>query len=279
MKARPHPSLASDALATVPLSTAPRARDRRWAPLGLVRQPEAWTVAICLGAWSAMLIGDHGKGGFDAFSFICGDAGSATSRGGVSPASSVASLSIGGGARGWALMVIAMMTPLAIPAAVRFALAGAPGHRAQTLGAFLFAHGAVWILAGLAALLVSVEFNLQPRDGRVAAIAFLAAAFWEATPLKRRALDACGREIASGGSKAPFGGFVSLRRGAAHGVNCLMSCGAMMLAAMSAGHSQFFAMAIVAAICATQRLWPRAAPAFGAFGLLGLAGGYAVALA
>lgn len=170
----------------------------------------------------------------------------------------------------WMLMVVAMMLPLVLGAARHAAVRSLWRRRTRAIGGFLVGYLAVWLLAGIPALLLSRALGLNERARLIGAVAIFAiAAVWQLTPLKERLLLSCHRTapLAPGGWRADRD---CLRYGWLIGGFCLGSCWAMMLACALAGHHPLL-MIGVGAIGATERYLPR--PDQRIFGglLLGLA--------
>jgi predicted metal-binding membrane protein len=130
----------------------------------------------------------------------------------------------------WALMTLAMMTPLALPL-LRHVAARSFVFRRHRAGA-LFLIGALtpWLLAGLFALPVMAAAPTPvARAPWIAACAFLLAAAWQLTRGKRSALRRCHLTL----PLAPYGRRADLdcvRQGLAHARACMSSCWALMLA-------------------------------------------------
>jgi predicted metal-binding membrane protein len=161
----------------------------------------------------------------------------------------------------WVTMMAAMMLPSAAPAAAGLA------RRAPYVPTVLFAAGylAVWTVFGVVAYGVyrlvgelDVGRLAWDSDGPYAAGAAIAAAgLYELTPLKRRCLRRC--------RTAPPGN--ALRRGIAHGCDCVGCSGALMAVLFVLGVMSLVWMAVIAvAIFAEKALpaGPRFAPAVAA---------------
>jgi predicted metal-binding membrane protein len=132
----------------------------------------------------------------------------------------------------WVLMTAAMMLPTTV----------------RVAPTVLFAAGylAVWTFYGLAAYLV---FQLWDERGVYAAGVLVAAAgLYELTPLKQAALRRCRRPHDSG---APFG------VGLAHGMDCVVCSGALMLVLFALGVMSLFWMVLVAAAIFAEKVLPR----------------------
>jgi predicted metal-binding membrane protein len=157
----------------------------------------------------------------------------------------------------WIVMMAAMMLPVVAPRAVRYR--HPPGPEARTApglerAAFLAAYLAVWTLAGLFVYAVIAacrhlfgDLFAWHHGGRWSAAAVLAAAAgYQLTRQKRRALERCKRGGRLDGPGWPAG----LRAG----VDCFGSSWAMMAALFALGAMSLWWMAIVAVLIAAERL-------------------------
>jgi hypothetical protein len=222
----------------------PPARVRVHAARFVARHPEWWVVAMALCAWSVLLAplvssalhagpARQGKAGMPG---MVGMPGMQTAAGaaGLRPPG-VAALLVGG-ARAWVLMVLAMMLPVLVPRVRRAAsrCVGKVRNRAvaQTLAGTLL----VWCWVG--AVVVAVGAVVPALSARRQPFAFiavwLAAALWQLTPVKRRALRSCHRVRVPGGAAE---GWARVRAGTAHAMWCAASCGPAMAAMAFTGHS------------------------------------------
>jgi hypothetical protein len=188
-------------------------------------RPEWWALGLAAAAWALLLAANLRTAvaaGSHAHGHAAGGAGTAL----------VAATAH------WQLMVVAMMLPVVVPSLrfVAFRSYWRRRHRAVT--GFLAGYLGVWALAGVA---VSLPLAAAPGlAGRwpAAAVAgaFLLAAGWQWTRVKRRALVTCHRTapLAPGGWRADrdcvlFGWRI--------GGSCCLSCWPLMLACTLAGHS------------------------------------------
>ena len=197
---------------------------RRWTAC----HPEWWSIAAAGTAWLALL---HP---LDHSSFpVC----SSTSIGLLRQTSHHLRMEygtgmLGGMLVGWVTMMAAMTPILAIPM-VRIVAARSFGHRRHRAVAIFLAGAALsWCASGFGMLVPMVAADLlAPGRRSVAACAFLAAAAWQITSQKRRALLACHRTV----PLAAFGWRADvdcLGVGWSYGVQCFLSCWLMMLASM-----------------------------------------------
>jgi predicted metal-binding membrane protein len=135
----------------------------------------------------------------------------------------------------WALMVAAMMLPLAA-APARWAAFNSPSPRRLAATAEVgLGFAAVWLAAGL--VLVPSIVVASPLLGRqpiwTGVLALAAATAWRRTPMAAAATRACRRRpaLAPRGWRADAG---CLRFGAAQGGACVASCWILMLCPMAA---------------------------------------------
>lgn len=137
----------------------------------------------------------------------------------------------------WQLMVVAMTLPLAVPSLRVAAFRSLWNRRHRTMGGFVTGYLAVWLLPGLAlgGLLAWVPQLSHEWKTFAAASAFLLAAAWQWTPIKRRALIACHATapLAPRGWRADRDAILF---GWMSGRSCLGSCGVSMVACTLAGH-------------------------------------------
>ena len=138
------------------------------------------------------------------------------------------------GSLGWYLGIwVTMMAAMMLPSTVRVA---------RTV---VFAAGylAVWTAFGLAAYFVF-------RSGvstEVAGALIVTAGVYELTPLKRRSLRRCRDQEASGRP---------VRRGIAHGLDCVGSSGGLMVALFALGVMSVLWMVVVAAAIVAEKVVP-----------------------
>jgi predicted metal-binding membrane protein len=154
----------------------------------------------------------------------------------------------------WALMLVAMMSPLLIPAIHHVRFSSFARRRARSIALFLAGYGAVWMTCG--ALLTGIKFAalaLAPQSYIPAAASALIASVWQVSPFKQRCLNRChdNRPIAAFGLEADLD---ALRFGLTHGIWCAGACSALMLFAMLLPEGHLAAMAAVAIFIFCERL-------------------------
>jgi predicted metal-binding membrane protein len=192
----------------------------------------------------------------------------------------------------WVAMMAAMMFPSVAPTVLMYDRLRA-GHRARGRGAapdatVLFVGGylCVWTAAGLGAYgLIELVRAIDPaflawdEAGRyLTAGVIVAAALYQATPLKHACLVKCRSPMMFLAERWRHGRWGGLELGLRHGAWCLGCCWALMAALFAVGLMSLGWMALIAAFIAAEKLlpWPRAAR--GSVGALLLGLGLAVAL-
>lgn len=150
----------------------------------------------------------------------------------------------------WEVMTVAMMGPSCLPVA-RYVAANtlAPG---RTVPLFLTAYLAPWTAFFAAFALVDAIAHAAGGGTTVApalplAAAFAAAAGWQLTEVKAKRLRAC-RTVDLLPAHGRRAGTASARLGLRQGVNCVWSCGPLMLATLAATTGRVALMAIVAGL-------------------------------
>jgi predicted metal-binding membrane protein len=152
----------------------------------------------------------------------------------------------------WALMVLAMMLPTALPAIRHVAVNSLRRRRTRAMATFTAVYVAVWALAG--AVFIAAAPAWSALSGTWVAAAGLAiAAAWQLTVHKRRALRDCHRPspLPPTGSRATAGVIrFALRNSSA----CVRSCWAMMLAMAVATTATTFWMVAITGLALTEKL-------------------------
>jgi predicted metal-binding membrane protein len=171
---------------------------------------------------------------------------------------------------GWLLMLAAMMAPVLIMPLRHIRQRSFRHRQARSITLFVVGYGAVWILGGgvvLAIELAVMSFALPPWLPVAAAVS--AAAVWQFSPVKQRALNRCHshRELAAFGVVADMD---ALRFGLTHGMWCAVSCWALMLLPMLLPSGHLIAMAAAAFLVFSERLERPMAPAWEWRGLSGV---------
>jgi predicted metal-binding membrane protein len=214
------------------------------------RHPQWWIFFVAAACWVGVALGDL-FGGISA-------TGSGVHDHLATPENSGGGMGVSGAV----VMTVAMMAPLAAPAARYVSLTSfwSRRHRAQVL--FLGGYLGAWIALG--ALTASGVAIVANEIGRAAAIVvfFGAAATWQFTWVKRRALRRCNRTMAI----APKGwraNWDCIRFGAISASSCVVTCWAFMASVAAAVHA-LEVMAVVFGLQLHERITRRYRPSISA---------------
>jgi predicted metal-binding membrane protein len=175
----------------------------------------------------------------------------------------------------WVVMMAAMMFPSVAPTVLMYDRLRA-GHRERGKGApadatalFVLGYLLIWTVAGLVAYaLFELVRALDPaflawdEAGRyVAGGVIVAAAVYQATPLKQACLVKCRGPMMFLAERWRHGRAGALELGIRHGGWCLGCCWALMAALFAVGVMSLGWMALIAAFIAGEKLlpWPAAA--------------------
>lgn len=205
----------------------------------------AWAMSVWL--WLDPVAGSKGAG---ASIWWCAPGMSLPSS-----ASSQGAIGLGAQTPMWLLMTLAMGLPGEIPAAQYVATNTFRRRRSSAVAIFLVVYLLVWIGCGLPAAVLMKALHSLPADA-VFAAALVAAAGYELTPLKRRALNRCHR----GAPLAPTGArrvAAVARFGWLNASGCVASCWPAMLAASLAPLAQPLAIVGFAVVMTYERLTRR----------------------
>lgn len=235
-----------------------RVRHLAWA------HPEWWALALAAAAWCVLLAAawtGHGAAGAHAH--------------GHAHAARDVATSVLTDLAHWQLMVVAMMLPVIVPSLRVAAFRSLWRRRHRAMAGFLLGYLAVWALLGLAVCLALTRFPwlTDTWGGVAAAAAFVCAAGWQWTRLKRRSLVACHRTI----PLAPRGWRADrdcVELGWRIGGSCCVGCWVLMVACTLAGHSPL-ALAACAGIGLVERYSWRPDMTWISLGILALAAVFA----
>jgi predicted metal-binding membrane protein len=165
-------------------------------------------------------------------------------------------------AREWALMLIAMMTPVLVPALYHIRISSFARRQLRSMALFIAGYGAVWMAAGIVLVEAGLIANWRmPGSYLPAIIVGAIAVVWQASPFKQRCLNRCH----SHRTLSPFGwdaDWDATRMGFEHGFWCTSSCWAAMLFPMLLPNGHFVAMAAVAVLMFCERLDPPGTPSW-----------------
>jgi predicted metal-binding membrane protein len=155
---------------------------------------------------------------------------------------------------GWALMLVAMMSPTLI-APIRHVIERSfKRRRARSVMLFVAGYAAIWMAAGAVSMVAVLIFNLLlPQSFLPAAAVGIIAFVWQCSPIKQRCINRGHnhRELAAFGIAADLD---ALRFGISHAVWCFGSCWALMLFPMVLSQGHFAAMALVTYVMTSERL-------------------------
>jgi len=202
---------------------------QRWlgAAAALRWWPEWPITAVVALAWVALLTGhDHQHHGH--------------ARPAVDPAHGLQPGAVGllAALAGWALMAVAMMAPVTLPAVRYVGFNSIRRRRQWAMTLYLAVYIGVWVAFGVLALTgAHLARERLGLDGRVLlALALAVAAGWQRTPGKRRALLRCHQTVPLPpvGRRADAG---CARFALQQGWRCVMSCWALMAVMAVVGHS------------------------------------------
>jgi predicted metal-binding membrane protein len=132
----------------------------------------------------------------------------------------------------WFVMALAMVPPLTLPLIRHVAARSFTARRDRSVALFLAGVIGVWLCVGLVlTLAVACWPPLMGIGVPGGGAAMIAAAIWQVTPMKRRALRRCHRTF----PLMPWGWRADcdcIRHGLRHGLTCVANCWALMCAAM-----------------------------------------------
>lgn len=162
-------------------------------------------------------------------------------------------------ALGWALMLVAMMTPLLTGPVRSLRERSFAERRARAILLFLLSYAFLWMTAGGPLLTVAVLARRNASGSSFPLVAAtLVAMVWQVSPAKQLSLNRCHRqaEISAFGWAADRD---ALSFGLRHGLWCVGSCWALMLLPLLVSRGHVVAMAGVTLWVFVERL-DRAVP-------------------
>jgi predicted metal-binding membrane protein len=160
-------------------------------------------------------------------------------------------------AGGWLLMVVAMMALSTVPMVRYLAFNSLARRRSRAITAFCFGYLTVWVAFGAAAAAAIAAVNAivgsTISHGAMLGATLMVAAGFELTAAKGRSLRAChlGAPLPPRGLRADV---ACGRLGLHHGVACVGSCWALMLAMAVAGHAHLVLMGFLTMVVGAQKL-------------------------
>ncbi|GGP25116.1 copper chaperone [Silvimonas amylolytica] len=202
----------------------------------LAWHPEWFALVLCLAAWSVLLAG---AGGAMPALALC------TARG-VVPGHTPPTVA------GGVLMLLAMMAPRWLMPLRHVAFRSLRSRRGRAMALFVLGWLMIWLLPAWPIGLLLVRFEAPPA---AVMMLFVLAAVWQLTPQRHRALLRCHRTrpLALTGWRADTD---CLRFGAQQGVDCLISCGPLMLA-LGLAPASLWAMLAASALIVAELRWPQ----------------------
>jgi predicted metal-binding membrane protein len=157
------------------------------------------------------------------------------------------------GVPGWSVMVVAMMVPVTLPAVRYVGLNSMRSRRQRAMALYTAVYVGAWAVLGITALGADhlVREHLGLGDRAVLALTLAAAAAWQLTRAKRRALFACGTTVPlpPRGLRADVG---CVRYALLQAWRCIQSCWALMLVMVAVGHSPPWMAALTALVVAEE---------------------------
>jgi predicted metal-binding membrane protein len=157
-------------------------------------------------------------------------------------------------AAGWALMLVAMMSPALIAPIQHVRMQSFTNRRLRSIGLFLTGYAVLWMALGGVILTIELAIRVFAHQSYLpAAAAFLVALVWQFSPIKQRCLNRCHvhTALAAFGFTADIDAF---RFGFTQGGWCAGSCWALMLFPMLLPQGHVVAMAIVTLLIFSERL-------------------------
>lgn len=155
---------------------------------------------------------------------------------------------------GWALMLVAMMSPTLIAPICHIIERSFKRRRARSVTLFVIGYAAIWMAAGVVLIATTLMLNLLiPQSYLLVVGVGIVAVVWQCSPIKQRCLNRSHnhRALAAFGITADLD---VLRFGITHGVWCVGSCWVLMLLPMIVPYGHIVAMAFVTFVMIGERL-------------------------
>jgi predicted metal-binding membrane protein len=155
---------------------------------------------------------------------------------------------------GWAVMLVAMMSPTLIAPIGHIVKRSFKHRRLWSVALFTLGYAAIWLAAGGVLLAVRLMLSLLvPLSFAPAIVVGIVVFVWQCSPFKQRCLNRNHnhRELAAFGFAADLD---VLRFGVIHGLWCVGSCWALMLFPMLLPEGHLVAMALVTFLMISERL-------------------------
>jgi len=166
----------------------------------------------------------------------------------------------------WAVMMVGMMLPSAMPMILLFTMVQRKQGRQPILMTGIFVAGYLLIWGGFAVAAAALQMalgesallspSLRFASNRLAGLAFLLAAAYEFSPLKNQCLGQCSSPTVFITSHWRSGVAGALRMGLSHGLFCVGCCWALMLLLFTAGVMNLLWVAVLAVFVLVQKILP-----------------------
>ena len=157
---------------------------------------------------------------------------------------------------GWALMLVAMMSPTLMAPICHIMARSFKRRRARSITFFVIGYAAIWMAAGV--VLIATTFVLKlllPQSSLPVVAVAVIAVVWQCSPIKQRCLNRNHnhRALAAFGTAADLD---ALRFGITHAVWCVGSCWVLMLLPLLVSYAHFAVMAVVSFVMIAERFEP-----------------------
>jgi len=166
----------------------------------------------------------------------------------------------------WAVMMVGMMLPSALPMILLFTTVQRKQGKQPVLTTGTFAAGYLLVWGGFAIVAAALQTQLEGLavlspsltfvSTRLAGLAFLLAAAYEFSPLKNRCLTQCSSPLSFITVHWRPGIRGALRMGVLHGAFCVGCCWALMLLLFVAGVMNLLWVAALAVLVLVQKVVP-----------------------
>jgi predicted metal-binding membrane protein len=166
----------------------------------------------------------------------------------------------------WAVMMVGMMLPSAMPMILLFTTVQRRQGKQPMLTTGTFAAGYLLVWGGFAVAAAALQGKLENLAAlspslalvstRLAGLAFLLAAAYEFSPLKTRCLSQCSSPLSFITVHWRPGLDGALRMGVLHGAFCVGCCWALMLLLFTAGVMNLLWVIVLATLVLVQKVLP-----------------------
>ena len=169
----------------------------------------------------------------------------------------------------WAIMMVAMMLPSAMPMILLYAKVASQPHGNESVlaPAFVFAGTYLLLWTGFSAAATLLQWGLSETglisgatmaigDARVAGGLLIAAGLYQLTPLKQVCLRNCRSPFSFLTSHWRPGYAGAIRLGLVHGLYCLGCCWMIMVLLFAGGVMNVAWVAVLAAVVLVEKVFP-----------------------